>query len=418
MSRRLFPAAILGVVLLATGTNFVSLPTGRESRVVLSLAFAAALAGVWLLRAARGHENIAVRFALPIGAFIGAGAFSWIWSQLTADALLWIWPSFPMVQVAALFVNSALPLMLLITASVIHDVVWRERFVALLIIVGLVNLAARIFLPSLTVVLENGTRGLFVAWSSGAAMLWLLYRWRESTPVQRIAAGALVVGNLYHYFIVHRIWMSGWLPMFVVWFAMAWLRSRRLGAVVTLFLIGFLAFNFDDLYRSIVLDNLDEGGLQRLELWAMNLQHVANHPVFGLGPAGYAPYNMTYHPRDARSTHNNYFDVLAQTGIVGAACFVWILASIGRTAWRTHRGMPADSFMHGYSALAFSALCAALFAMMLGDWVLPFAYNQSITGFDNAVISWIGWGMAGRGKREEGRGEREEGRGEREERWL
>ena len=28
-------------------------------------------------------------------------------------------------------------------------------------------------------------------------------------------------------------------------------------------------------------------------------------------------------------------------------------------------------------------------AMMLGDWVLPFAYNQTITGFDNAAFTWV-----------------------------
>ncbi len=27
--------------------------------------------------------------------------------------------------------------------------------------------------------------------------------------------------------------------------------------------------------------------------------------------------------------------------------------------------------------------------MMLGDWVLPFAYNQTIAGFDNAAFTWI-----------------------------
>jgi len=27
--------------------------------------------------------------------------------------------------------------------------------------------------------------------------------------------------------------------------------------------------------------------------------------------------------------------------------------------------------------------------MLLGDWVLPFAYNQTITGFDNAAYTWI-----------------------------
>jgi hypothetical protein len=27
--------------------------------------------------------------------------------------------------------------------------------------------------------------------------------------------------------------------------------------------------------------------------------------------------------------------------------------------------------------------------MMLGDWILPFAYNQTITGFDSAIFAWL-----------------------------
>jgi hypothetical protein len=30
--------------------------------------------------------------------------------------------------------------------------------------------------------------------------------------------------------------------------------------------------------------------------------------------------------------------------------------------------------------------------MMLGDWMLPFAYNETIAGFDNAVLSWVMFG--------------------------
>jgi hypothetical protein len=26
---------------------------------------------------------------------------------------------------------------------------------------------------------------------------------------------------------------------------------------------------------------------------------------------------------------------------------------------------------------------------MLGDWVLPFAYNQTIVGFDHSVYTWL-----------------------------
>ena len=86
--------------------------------------------------------------------------------------------------------------------------------------------------------------------------------------------------------------------------------------------------------------------------------------------------------------------MLAQTGVVGMACFAWLLAAAARSMWREYVHVPRSAFARGYAALALAVLCAALVAMMLGDWVLPFAYNQSITGFDNAVISWIGWGMA------------------------
>jgi O-antigen ligase len=109
-----------------------------------------------------------------------------------------------------------------------------------------------------------------------------------------------------------------------------------------------------------------------------------------MGPAGYAVYNMTYNPRDARSTHNNYFDVLAQTGIVGFACFIWFLVRSFRVLKRNALAIKhGNDFEHGFVMLAFGGISGVILAMMLGDWVLPFAYNQTITGFDNAVLTWV-----------------------------
>jgi hypothetical protein len=31
--------------------------------------------------------------------------------------------------------------------------------------------------------------------------------------------------------------------------------------------------------------------------------------------------------------------------------------------------------------------------MALGDWVIPFVYNQTIAGFDYTIESWLGIGM-------------------------
>lgn len=36
-----------------------------------------------------------------------------------------------------------------------------------------------------------------------------------------------------------------------------------------------------------------------------------------------------------------------------------------------------------------SGWIAAQASMMLGDWVLPFAYNQTITGYKYTVYSWM-----------------------------
>jgi O-antigen ligase len=99
---------------------------------------------------------------------------------------------------------------------------------------------------------------------------------------------------------------------------------------------------------------------------------------------------MTYHPHNARSTHNNYFDVLAQTGFVGFAIFIWLFGtfiSIGNQVRKALRGQ--RNFKEAFANATYGATIAAMVAMMLGDWVLPFAYNQTITGFDNAVYSWI-----------------------------
>jgi hypothetical protein len=35
------------------------------------------------------------------------------------------------------------------------------------------------------------------------------------------------------------------------------------------------------------------------------------------------------------------------------------------------------------------ALPAVAQAMMLGDWVIPFVYNQTIAGFDHAAYTWL-----------------------------
>ncbi|HUX87697.1 MAG TPA: hypothetical protein VMW65_11900, partial [Chloroflexota bacterium] len=77
-----------------------------------------------------------------------------------------------------------------------------------------------------------------------------------------------------------------------------------------------------------------------------------------------------------------------ETGILGSIVFIWFLLTlvfVGARACRQWRsGFPAG-FVYG----AYGGLFAVLVAMALGDWFIPFVYNQTIAGYRYTVQSWI-----------------------------
>ncbi len=395
-----FERGIFLVVVCAGVVNFVSLPTGRESRVVISLALALLLIFFWLFQllfsGGRSEQRlIASPVNKPVLIFIGINIVAYVWSLLTRDPLLQIWPSFPVVQVAALLLIIAMPLLTLLAANRVRDDKWVRRYVWFMVALGILNAVVKIgWLPqAIQTYIGNGTSGLFATWVGAVAFGALMFD-KKLTTSQRVLLVVVLLLQLYYYFFRYRLWLSGWLPMGVAIAVITFFRSKRLFAAMMFVVVIAAVWNADSLYRSIVADNVDEGGLQRIDIWRMNLNHVVNHPILGMGPAGYAIYNMTYHPQDARSTHNNYFDILAQSGVLGFAAFVYLAVTLLRTGNRARlRYQGRDDFREAFVNTAFGGMVASLVAMALGDWVLPFAYNITIMGFDHAMHAWLAPGL-------------------------
>jgi O-antigen ligase len=201
----------------------------------------------------------------------------------------------------------------------------------------------------------------------------------------------LVAAWTYYSFIISSSWVSGWLPMIVGCAVITFLRSKRFFLLGVVAGVIFLLLNFNYYWEHIVVAEEEEGsGSGRVELWERNLDHIVKHPLFGMGPAGYAVYNMSYHPEDARSTHNNYFDVTAQTGLIGLVSFFWMFIVFIQTGNKTrHLLAGRRNFEEAFANAGVGGAVAVLVAMMLGDWVLPFAYNQGIGSFDNASHTWL-----------------------------
>lgn len=383
---------LLAVLLLGGLFNFFTIPTGTESKLVLSLVMAATLCGIWFLDMLLVEKRFTLKPSpvnKPILTFIAVGIISFIWSFLMEDPLIYRYGSFTIVQVAALFVNSLLPFMIIYVINKIQDIKWLRQMTWILLGIGVFTWFSSEFnLPTIRMV-ENGMRGVFITWVGSLAYGQALFN--EKLPPWKRGALLLLLGMwIFWALIQHRIWLSGWVPLGVACLVLTLARSRQLFFVMAFVGLLYVGINYQYFYEEVVVANLDEGGGERLEIWRLNLQHVADHPLFGMGPAGYALYNMSYHPQDARSTHNNYFDILAQSGVIGLLCFIWMIVTFIRLGNHLRRQLFGQrNFEEAFANAVLAGLVGALVAMTLGDWVLPFAYNQTISGFDNAVFTWV-----------------------------
>jgi len=387
-----FEHGIVAIALTAGLLNFFTLPTGTESRIVISLLIAVALTGLWLLEMLVTTKRIALEpspINKPLLAFVVVNVVAYLWSTLLRDPLVFVPSFFPLVQGAALLVNILLPLLALLVSNKIKEVAWLQRLAWIMVGLGVFKLVSIQFNLPTEAMIDNGSRGVFVTWVG--AMVYSQALFNEKLSLwKRLLLLALLAAWVYWYFIKYVLWFSGWVPLMVACALITLMRSKKLFVAVALIALVYVGINFNFYSQKLYEAKVAQGDLQRLDLWQMNLEHVIQHPLFGMGPAGYTVYNMTYHPEDARSTHNNYFDVLAQTGVVGLIAFIWMFIVFIRVGIRSFRALARRrDFEAAFASATLAGCIGALVSMMLGDWVLPFAYNQTIAGFDNAAYTWI-----------------------------
>jgi O-antigen ligase len=387
-----FEYGIIFIALSAILLNFFTLPTGTESRIVASLLVTLVLVTIWLLQliVTKDREQVCPSpINVPIILFVLVNLVSYLWGNFLRDPLVEVWNSFPLVQIGALAVNILLPLLALMVANKIRDVKWLKTLTWLIIGIGSLVVVSYFFqLPTLAAV-SNGARGLFATWVSVLAFALILFQ-KDLSIRAKIFLFILICAWAYYHFVMHTFWLSGWVPLFGALGLLSFFHSKRLFLIAIILGVMIFAIRFDWFYQNIYVANMEEGGGERLDLWRTNINLLLRHPLFGTGPAGYAVYYMTYNPYDARSTHNNIFDILAQTGFVGFAIFSWMAAAfimVGNRLRIILRGK--RNFEEAYTNAVLAGFMAALLSMMFGDWILPFAYNQTITGFDNAVFTWI-----------------------------
>jgi O-antigen ligase len=379
---------VLAIVLAAAFVRF-SLPTGTQSRIVASLLMTIVFTVLWLAKMLVVDKKLHLkpsRINVPLLGFILTTVISYIWGNAFRDPLVVVWRTWPFVQLGGLAVMILLPGAFLLTANSISEVRWLKLLCWSMILTGVLALTSHFFHTRLSFL---NTGGLFSLWFVSLTCAQALFNRKLPFWLRLVLLGLAWIW-VYIYFIQRVTWLSGWLPPLAALATISLLKSKRLFLIFLLLMAIYVGLNWDYYVGTVLERETAESGHTRLDAWEHNWRVTGKHILFGVGPAGYAVYYMSYFPTEAVATHSNYIDVLSQTGIVGLFFHLWFFGALGWIGYRLClRLKGTGNFSEGLANATLAGWVGCIVAMGLGDWMLPFVYTQSIAGFDYAVYSWV-----------------------------
>ncbi len=369
-----------------------SIGTGTESPInagVLCLIF---LVGLWVLDMAWRPEA-RLRFSRPIPPLLALAGVA------TLSFALGIQPEAPFAQTAplraqlgglAIFWLTAAAFLL--AAHQIRDLRWLEGLTWLFVALGATYVAGQFVgtLGGLTNrVFQTGADSLFFIWLVALSFSQAAFNRRLGLPWRVLLAG-VVLATLYQGFFRNRDWNSGWVPPLVSIFAILWFATPRRALPLTV-LGGAVALMKLSTITGYLHTSKEYDILTRTAAWDTLISVIKINPVLGLGPANYYWYTPLFSILGYNvkfNSHNNYMDLILQTGFVGLICFIWLALEIGWLGIRL-RGRVAPGFGQAYVYGALGGLVGMLASGMMGDWFLPFVYNIGLTGFRASVLGWV-----------------------------
>jgi hypothetical protein len=281
----------------------------------------------------------------------------------------------------------------LLVAHQIRDIRWLKWLTWIFIALGGLYILGRlipVYGSAITNLFPHGATGsLFWIWLVALFLSQAIFN-KKLDHRLRVLLVLLVIGAFYVSLFQTRAWASGWLPPAVAVLTILILWKPRLGIVTTLICVGFFLLNYQNFIASVL--SLEEYSyITRLAAGEIVIDLIKVNPILGLGPANYYFYTPLYPLMGyfvKFNSHNQYLDIIAQTGLLGFACFSWFILAIGKLGLSL-RKTATEGFARAYVIGALGGLAGTLAAGMLADWIIPFVYNIGFTGFRASVLGWI-----------------------------
>ena len=277
--------------------------------------------------------------------------------------------------------------LMLATAHLITDVKWLKMIVWIFIGLGGAYILGRSLQLPVDRLYRIGytANSMFWVWLVALSFSQVVY----NRGLKKHIRGLLIIITLLTFYVAvvqAYDWKSGWVPPLAVVGVILGLRYPRLlilAIPLALIAVGNVAIGL------IASDEYSWG--TRVDAWIIVLEISKVSPIFGLGFSNYYFYTPLFPIRGWRvsfNSHSQFVDLIAQVGILGLFCFLWIFFEAGRLSWRMLNKLP-NGFSQSYSYGVLAGIVGTLVAAFLVDWVLPFVYNIGFNGFRASILPWM-----------------------------
>jgi hypothetical protein len=392
----LFQKPQAGIALLLIGGILIKpeIGTGTQSALNAAILLSPVLIGVWLLNLLFHREQqrpISSPTIMPVCLFMIVACLAFLVGQYPWFSI----PAAPIrTQLAQLLIFIFSGLLFLVAACQLQELRWLKAITYLFIGIGFVQLLPRIvpafivgswsFLPQ-----RVAASSMFWTWLVALSFGQVVMN-RDLRPSGRLLL-VIVAATAMGITLAELGWMSGWAPPLMAMLVILFLRYP-IPVLLASPILVIVALMVKELIWGVLTtgDNLYSYSTRAEALKGL-LPIIKANPLLGVGPANYYHYtilNPIIGWYVKYNSHNNYVDLVAQTGLLGLTCFLWFAWAVGRTAWSL-RFKQMSGFEHGYVCSIFAGLLATLAAAYLGDWVIPFVYNTGLPEFRSSMIPWI-----------------------------
>ena len=402
-------AYALTLLVCASAVVTASISTGTQSPLNVTIVLVAGLTGVWCLRMIASDKRLwLVPSTLngPLLGFLFITVLAWLAGYAISDWRTSFPPNAFQVQAGqfAMFALSAAAFFLTANHSLNKKTLIYWTWI--IILLGIVAIGSDVLkirsnpLPAV--------KGALQMWPFVLLLSHLLFN--PDIKRKYYLLGWPILGLwAYWAFFTPTFYTKGlWVPALIAMALLVAIRlpklSLILGGAGVLILIGSGSI------QQTVLGEFASGVAYRPLIWQDVLQMTSSNWLLGLGPANYMyywqslgldsltlQYALENRPWMAPQwatyivvpSHNMYVDILAQTGVIGLLFFLAFLIVAVRFGWRLRkRFQPGFYQAHIYGVVCGFA-CIAIGSFWFADWLIPFVYNITISGFRHSVYSWL-----------------------------